>query len=500
MQVKNLTVALTVSALLAGGAAAGSWVIPAAFDHSSTAVAAETGHAPVTAPAPIPLGSAPNWRAVVSENKSAVVSITSQSVDHEQGPQGFFGGDDQQGGEDSQGGGGGGDDPFSQFFRMLPQQPHNVPVRSLGSGFIVRSDGVILTNAHVVRNATHVTVKLLDNREYRAKVVGLDLPTDIAVLKINAANLPTVRIGDSSKLEVGDYVLALGAPYGLIESATAGIVSAKGRELGDSYVPFIQTDVAVNPGNSGGPLFNEHGEVIGINSQIYSNTGGYEGVSFAIPIDVASTESHEILTHGRVEHAKLGVEVQQVSQALAGTFRLQEPQGALVAKVESDSPAAQAGIRSGDVILKFDGKPITDNGTLAVLVGSSQPGSAATLQIWRDGKPLTVNVTLGNAAQQGGGLQANNGSGDHGRLGLAVRPLTPEEKSQAGVPAGLIVERSSGPAADAGIQPGDIILSADGTPLNNAQDLRRAVGSQKSAVALLVQHGDQRIFVPVQLG
>jgi serine protease Do len=485
MQFKNVTVALSASALFACGAAAGGWMIPA-FNHSSAAAAAETSGTSSTAPAPIPLGSAPNWRAVVSENRAAVVSITSQSVEHEESPEDLFGDN-------------GDEDPFSQFFRMLPM-PRNVPVRSLGSGFIIRQDGVILTNAHVVRNATHVTVKLADNHEYRAKVVGLDIPTDIAVLKISAAHLPTVRFGDSSKLAVGDYVLALGAPYGLIESATAGIVSAKGRELGSSYVPFIQTDVAVNPGNSGGPLFNEYGEVVGINSQIYSNTGGYEGVSFAIPIDVASGEAQQILTHGKVEHARLGVEVQQVNEQLAGSFRLNEPEGALVAKVQPDSPAARAGIKTGDVILKFNGKPITDNGTLAALVGSSQPGAPATLDVWRNGKPLTVRVTLGSASKQGSELQANNGGAEHGRLGLAVRPLTPQEKSQAGVPSGLLVERSSGPAADAGIEPGDIILSADGTPVNNAQELSRIVRSQKNAVALLVQHGDQRIFVPVQLG
>ena len=314
MQRKNMTVALAVGALLACGAAAEGWVIPA-FDHSSAVTAAESNTVSNTAPGPIPLGSAPDWRAVVAENRAAVVSITSQSVEHDEGPGDLFGDSQDNGnnGDDN------GDDPFSQFFRMLPM-PHNVPVRSLGSGFIVRSDGVILTNAHVVRNATHVTVKLADNHEYRAKVVGLDIPTDIAVLKINATHLPTVRLGDSTKLAVGDYVLALGAPYGLIESATAGIVSAKGRELGDSYVPFIQTDVAVNPGNSGGPLFNEHGEVVGINSQIYSNTGGYEGVSFAIPIDVAAGEEQQIMDHGKVEHARLGVEVQQVDQALAGSF------------------------------------------------------------------------------------------------------------------------------------------------------------------------------------
>jgi serine protease Do len=491
MQRRKMTVALAVGALLAGGVAAEGWVIPA-FNQTTAVAASESGLMNSTAPPPIPLGSAPNWRAVVSQNRSAVVSITSQSVEHEDTPQAFGQSDGDS--DNSQGG----DDPFSQFFRMLPRQQQNVPVRSLGSGFIIRSDGVILTNAHVVRNATHVTVKLEDNHEYRAKVVGLDIPTDVAVLKINASGLPTVRVGDSTKLAVGDYVLALGAPYGLIESATAGIVSAKGREISDSYVPFIQTDVAVNPGNSGGPLFNEHGEVVGINSQIYSNTGGFEGVSFAIPIDVASSEAEQILTHGKVEHARLGVEVQPVDQALAGTFKLSQPQGALVAKVQPESAAARAGIKSGDVILKFNGQPVTDNGTLAALVGSSRPGSTATLDIWRDGGPVTVRVALGNA-QQSGELQANNGA-EHGRLGLAVRPLTPEEKSQAGVPDGLLVERSTGPAADAGIQPGDIILSADGTPVDSAQTLSRIAGNHKDAIALLVQHGDQRIFVPVQLG
>ncbi|MGH8217354.1 MAG: Do family serine endopeptidase [Steroidobacteraceae bacterium] len=488
MQRKNMTVALAVGALLACGAAAEGWMIPS-FNHSNDAVAAESSRARSTAPAPVPLISAPDWREVVSENKAAVVSITSQSVEHEGDPGDMFGDNSP-----------GGDDPFSQFFRMLPM-PRNVPVRSLGSGFIIRSDGVILTNAHVVRQATHVTVKLADNHEYRAKVVGLDIPTDIAVLKIDASHLPTVRLGDSTKLAVGDYVLALGAPYGLIESATAGIVSAKGREISSSYVPFIQTDVAVNPGNSGGPLFNEHGEVVGINSQIYSNTGGYEGVSFAIPIDVASTEANQILTHGKVEHARLGVDVQQVDQALAGSFKLSEPQGALVSKVVPDSPAARAGIHAGDVILKFDGKAITDNGTLAALVGSSQPGAPSTLEVWRNGKPITLHVTLGNAAQGSENLQANNGGAEHGRLGLQVRPLTPSERSQAGVPSGLLVEQVTGPAADAGIQPGDIILSADGTPVDSALQLRRAVrADHQNAIALLVQHGDQREFVPVQLG
>ena len=486
MKSKNVTVALCASALLVCGATTGGWIITA-FCHSSAAFAAESDRPSASAPEPVPLASAPDWAAVVKENQAAVVSITSRSMEHEQAPGDLFGDNSPFGN----------DDPFSQFFRMLP--PENIPVRSLGSGFIIKSDGVILTNAHVVRNATHVTVRLADNHEYRAKVVGLDIPTDIAVLKIDAKDLPTVRLGDSANLAVGDYVLALGAPYGLIESATAGIVSAKGREIGESYVPFIQTDVAVNPGNSGGPLFNEHGAVVGINSQIYSNTGGFEGVSFAIPIDVASNEEQQIMAHGKVEHARLGVEVQQVSEALAETFHLDEPQGALVAKVEPDSPASRAGIQTGDVILKFDGKPVSTNGTLAASVGSSRPGTPATLEVWRNGKAVTVHVTLGNV-QQSGELQARDTGTGHGRLGLAVRPLTPQERSQDGVPSGLLVEGSTGPGADAGIQPGDILLSADGQPLNNVQELRRVVRDHKHAIALLVQHGGQRIFVPVQLG
>jgi|SRR5579875_137181 len=490
MILRNTTVALSASALFACGIAAGGWLVPG-LTHTGEVTAAEPARTSPTAPPPVPLGSAPDWRTVVADNRAAVVSITSESVEHQEVPE-FFGDDSPFG-----------NDPFFRFFRELPI-PRNVPVRSLGSGFIIRPDGVILTNAHVVRNATHVTVKLADNREYRAKVVGLDIPTDVAVLKINANHLPTVRIGDSAKLQVGDYVLALGAPYGLTESATAGIVSAKGRELpGSSYVPFIQTDVAVNPGNSGGPLFDEHGAVVGINSQIYSNTGGYEGVSFAIPIDVAYREAEQILAHGRVQHARLGVEVQPVNQALAGSFKLQTPEGALVAKVEPDSPAARSGIKTGDVILKFNGEPVSGSGELAALVGSSEPGQVATLDIWRNGKPLSVKVTLGNAAQGNGGVLANNAAGgaERGRLGLAVRPLTPEERSQAGVPSGLLVERATGPAADAGIQPGDIILSADGTPLNNVQELRNIVrNDHNNAIALLVQHGNERIFVPVQIG
>ncbi len=495
MELRKTTLVLTASGLLVCGAAAG-WLTPALFSSASAATAAAPAQSS-TAPAPIPLAYAPNYTAIVAQNRAAVVTITTQSVEHSNQDQSPFG-DDSPFGDNSPFG----NDPFFRFFRQLPV-PRNVPVQSLGSGFVVRPDGVILTNAHVVRNATHVTVKLSNNREYRAKVVGLDIPTDVAVLKIDAKDLPTVRLGNSSNLQVGNYVLALGAPYGLEESATAGIVSAIGRSLPDSsdnsYVPFIQTDVAVNPGNSGGPLFDEHGNVIGINSQIYSNTGGFEGVSFAIPINVAASVEQQILEHGKVEHARLGVEVQAVNQALAGSFKLNGPGGALVSKVEPDSAAERAGIKAGDVILKINGTPVTDSEALASAVGMSEPGSVAKLDIWRDGHALTLDVKLGNASQQGE-LQASNAEGDHARLGLAVRPLTPDERQQAGVPSGLLVERSTGPAADAGIQPGDIVLSADGVALSSVDQLRRVVSEHKNSIALLVQHGDQRIFVPVQLG
>jgi len=486
MQIKRTTAILSASGLLACGAAAG-WMTPS-FMHSGVASADVPS---ATQAVIIPLGQAPNYRAIVAANRAAVVGVTVDSVEH-------LGGDQGQGLPFDFPFG---NDPFFKFFREIPVPKNNVPVHGLGSGFVVRSDGVILTNAHVVRDAQHVTVTLADHHEYRAKVLGLDAATDVAVLKIDAHNLPTVRLGDSHQLQVGDYVLAIGAPYGLEESATAGIVSAKGRSLPDnSYVPFIQTDVAVNPGNSGGPLFDARGQVVGINSQIYSNTGGYQGVSFAIPIDVAEHVEQQIVKGGKVEHARLGVTVQPINAALAGSFKLNEPEGALVSRVDPDSAAAHAGIKPGDVILKFNGTPVTDAGSLSAQVGMSQPGETASLDIWRDGKAMTVKATLGNAAAGNNAVLASASGDEHGKLGLAVRPLTPEERSQAGVPSGLLVEQASGPAADAGIQPGDIVLSADGTPLDNVNELRKVVRKHKDVIALLVQHGDARIFVPVQLG
>jgi len=332
-------------------------------------------------------------------------------------------------------------------------------------------------------------------------VLGADRSSDIAVLKIDAHDLPSVHLGDSDQLSVGDYVLAIGEPFGLEETATAGIVSAKGRSLpGDGYVPFIQTDAAVNPGNSGGPLFDANGAVVGINAQIYSNSGGYQGVSFAIPINLAVQVKDQIVKTGKVAHSRLGVEVQTLDQSLADSFKLKTPNGALVAKVTPDSAAAAAGIKVGDVILKFNGSPIIDAGQLSQRVGAVAPGEKASLEIWRDGKTLSLSATVGNAAQVADASESPSGANAPARLGLALRPLNPAERQQAGVAGGLIVEDSQGHAAEAGIQPGDVVLSVDGTPVESVAQLRKMVQQHDKQIALLIQRGDARLFVPVNLG
>src|SRR5688572_14343688 len=287
------------------------------------------------------------------------------------------------------------DDPFSQFFRGMPMPQEPVPMRGEGSGFIVSRDGLILTNAHVVAEAQKVTVRLRDRREFEAKVLGSDAKSDVAVLKIEATNLPAVRLGDPQKLQVGEWVVAIGAPFGFDNSVTAGIVSAKGRSrLDDGYVPFIQTDVAVNPGNSGGPLFNLDGEVVGINSQIYSRTGCYMGVSFAIPIDVASHVKDQLIKTGRVARSRIGVSIQDVNAQLAESFGLDRPRGALVGMVENDSPGEQGGIKAGDVILKVDGETVETSSQVPVMIGASAPGKTVPVEIWRGNSTRKLDVRL----------------------------------------------------------------------------------------------------------
>jgi serine protease Do len=396
-------------------------------------------------------------------------------------------------------------DPFGELWRRFGQQPRNMPPpRGEGSGFIVSSDGYVLTNAHVVANADEVTVKTTDRREYTAKVVGVDEATDVALLKIEAKGLPTVRIGDPSKLRPGEWVIAIGSPFGFENSVTAGIVSATSRSMpGGNYVPFIQTDVAVNPGNSGGPLFNMDGEVVGINSQIFSRTGGYMGVSFAIPIDVANNVRSQLVANGKVIRSRIGVSIQDVNAQLAESFGLDRPRGALVGMVEGDAPGDKAGIKAGDVILKVDNTEIDTSSQVQVLIANKKPGSAVQLELWRDGGPKRITVYPVEIREKGERVATkSNEDGDAAsRLGLAVRPLDQEEQRQAETEGYLVVEGVQGPAEAAGVQRGDIILGVNGKTVKTIEELKSAAkkGTGK-VVALLIERDNAQIFVPVRVG
>lgn len=501
---KRLTLALCVAGVIGGAVGA------VAVEHNNAvaaaaAVTAATQPAPVAAaPAPVAGNPSsvglPDFTQIVSRNGPAVVNIRvtgTQKMSRQQ-MQPFGNDDDDQ------------DDPFFEFFRRFqgPQQrgggrgaPSQV-VHGAGSGFIISPDGVILTNAHVVRDADEVMVKLQDRREYRAKVLGSDAKTDVAVLKIDAKNLPTVPLGNTRNTKVGEWVLAIGEPYGLESTVTAGVVSAKGRTIDNNGVQFLQTDVAVNPGNSGGPLFNTRGEVIGINSQIYSETGGYQGLSFAIPIEVAARIKDEILATGKVQHAKLGVNLQDVNQGFADSFKLDSPDGALVAQVQRGAPAERAGLKPGDVIRKVNDQPVVTAADLQSVVSIAKPGDKVTLDVLREGKPVRLTATLGNAndkaTPQGRDNLASNDNG--AKLGLALRPLDPSERSQVGVAAGLVIEDAAGPAQAAGVQPGDVLLSVNGKAVTSVQQVREVVKGSSKSVALLIQRGDDRIFIPVRIG
>ena len=402
-----------------------------------------------------------------------------------------------------------GNDPFFEFFRRFQQGQgqggapgqKEAPTRSQGSGFIVSADGIIMTNAHVVKDAKEVVVKLTDRREFIAKVLGADPKTDIAVLKIDAKNLPVATIGKSGDLKVGEWVLAIGSPYGFENTVTAGVVSAKGRSLpDDSAVPFIQTDAAVNPGNSGGPLFNSRGEVIGINSQIYSRTGGYQGLSFAIPMDLAGKVKDQIVAHGKVEHARLGVSVQEVNQALADSFKLDKPEGALVSSVEKDGPASKAGLEPGDVIRKVDGHAVVSSGDLPTVISQDAPGDKVKLDVWRKGAALEIEAKLGNANDKPVQVATSKEAASQGRLGLALRPLQPDELRAAGVANGLLIESSAGPAANAGVESGDVLLAINGTPVKSIEQVKIAVAKSDKSIALLILRAGDTIFVPVRMG
>ena len=390
---------------------------------------------------------------------------------------------------------------FQQRFGGLPPQLQ-LPVRGEGSGFIVSPDGVILTNAHVVSDADEVLVKLTDRREFLAKVLGSDKMTDIAVLKIDAVNLPAANLTPPAAPRVGEWVMAIGSPFGFESTVTAGVISATRRSLpGDGSVPFIQTDAAINPGNSGGPLINMRGEVVGINSQIFTLSGGYQGLSFAIPIAVAQRIKGQSLSTGQVRHAKIGVAVQEVDQTLAEAFKLEKAFGALVNEVMANSAAQHAGLESGDVVLAFNDRPIAVAGDLSANISLAQPGDQVELKVWHKGALRTLHAVLGDATTPEIPAQtiAAKAPNPTARLGLLLSGSKPEDKHEKVATPGLLIDGVNGPAERAGIQAGDVLLAINGESVTSiAQAGAAAVRSDKS-VALLLQRDGMKIYVPLRL-
>lgn len=384
--------------------------------------------------------------------------------------------------------------------RNAPPQAEEEQSRGVGSGFIMSGDGYVLTNAHVVEGAETIYVTLTDKREFKAKLIGSDKRTDVALVKVEATGLPSLKLGDSDKVRVGEWVLAIGSPFGLDNTVTAGIVSAKGRDTGD-YLPFIQSDVAVNPGNSGGPLINLRGEVIGINNQIFSQSGGYMGISFAIPIDEAMRVAEQLKTQGRVTRGRIGVAIDNVPKDAAESLGLGRARGAYVGNVESGGPADKAGIEAGDIVLKFNGRDVEKAGDLQRQVGESKPGTRATVQVWRKGATRDLTVTVAElqpdikVAQRGKGGQSDNGqpgAGKQNALGLVVADLSEGAQREFKTKAGVEVQVADGPAARAGIRPGDVILRVGDTDVTSAKQFNDVVGrlDKSRMVAVFVRRGD----------
>ena len=450
---------------------------------------------------PVLARSLPDFTELVERNRAAVVNISTTQrravpADRPRMPRGFEMPDLPE------------DSPFREFFRRFfgEGEIEEFDAQSLGSGFIISQDGFIISNNHVVRNADEVIVRLSDRREYKAIVVGTDEPSDVALLKIDAEGLPAVRLGTGYELKVGEWVLAIGSPFGFDHSVTAGIVSAKGRSLPrENYVPFIQTDVAINPGNSGGPLFNLQGEVVGVNSQIFSRTGGFMGLSFAIPIDVAMDVADQLRDKGRVSRGWLGVLIQDVTRELAESFGMAKPQGALVAKVLDGSPAERAGFEVGDILLSFDAHAIERSSDLPPIVGRTRVGREVAVEILRGGGSMTLMVTTDELPVEDDLQIAATRAPDDveaTRLGLAVRDMNDEERASVDVAdRGVVVSKvSNGPAERAGIREGDLILMLNNEKVANSDDFKRLVAElpQGKAVSVLVQRQGNPIFLALK--
>ena len=488
MQLSKVTYALVAAGVVGG---------LATFYQQVDGLAVSPAHAAVqtaaVAPAIIPTAAAnlPDFTALVDRVSPAVVNISVRSERKV-----ALNADDD---EDEQG------DPMREFFKRFGGGPNGPqmrpqPTQGMGSGFIVSNDGYIVTNAHVVDDASEVTVKLTDRREFTAKVVGSDKRTDIALIKIDAKTpLPALDLSNPPAPRQGEWVIAIGSPFGFESSVSAGVVSGVHRALPNGQmVPFIQTDVAVNPGNSGGPLLNAKGQVVGVNSQIYSRSGGYMGLSFAIPADVAVKVADQIKTHGKVQHGRLGVGIQGLDQSLAQSFGLKDANGAVVGTVEKGGPAEKAGFKAGDVIRKIDGTAIVDSTDVTSRVGNTAPGTKITVEVWREGKPVELVATVGTLDDAKVAAVKDDAEAK-GKLGVAVRPLTPEEKKDGGK-SGVVVERSAGAAAKAGVQAGDLIVGVGAAKVSTPEELKSLVDKSGKTVALLIERQGRQIYVPVKIG
>jgi serine protease Do len=498
MKIKTSFARKTLSTLLFG--VAGGLFVPAMAGLATPALA-------------VSIAGLPDFAELVEKTGPAVVNI--RTTEKSKAPQGVPGGGSDE--EEMQ-------EFFRRFFgqpiprpqqpgpaprgrRSTPQQPQQeeeVP-RGVGSGFIISADGFVLTNAHVVDGADDVYVKLTDKREFKAKIIGVDKRTDVAVLKIDGSNLPRLAMGDSSKIKVGEWVIAIGSPYDLDNTVTAGIISAKSRETGD-YLPLIQTDVAVNPGNSGGPLINMRGEVVGINSQIYSRSGGYQGISFAVPIDEAMRVSDQLKSSGRVTRGRIGVQIDQVTKDVAESLGLSKAQGALVVRVEAGGPAEKSGLEPGDIILKFNGAPIEKSSDLPRTVGATKPGTHSTLTVWRKGASRDIPVTITElepqekAAAKKEEKKSKLAEQASSVLGLMVSDLTDAQKKELKLTSGVLVDVADGPAARAGLRAGDVILQLNNAEVRDVKQLNALIAKldTKKMVALLVRRGEQSQFVTIR--